>query len=424
MAKMHDIEKKYFIPRAIAVVVFLGIGITGIVFGVKQCTTRNPGFYTIEPTRDDNIPGLTDAMKLIYYFDGNDAEIKNNMTGVTDVYTKALKDSYTSISRYSHYDGFTSIYDINNNLGKEVVCTKYFYDTFKNVYELSKSYSNYSLFAAPIYDFWGRQFLLDNALQNENDPINNETIKNYLEKLVDYCNDISQYTLTFNDENRSIKLDISEEYFGFVKDYAPYEYSVFPFVSFNVLEDYIMTENVSKSLENSGFLKGLLTTLDGSIMTSKGNIDSIISLYDYSGNNDGYYAYGRITVDRYSTTSENRHFEITKRTPSPFYEVSKDGVKYHRSNCIDISTGYPNNFFSANNLFSTESNSIDIELANNELLTCNSLDEVNAIKDNDVYKNKGIIFTLFNESKTCYASLLVKDKISMYSELTYNVKTL
>ena len=244
-------EKIGLAVRGALALLFLAGGIVAITFGVRACSTRKPGYYVIEGDAVKDVPGYDDgSLKLTYYFgDESNEEFRN----VTAIYTSALSTSYASTSKLNHFDGYTSIYDINNApYGTEVECSAYLYKTLKEAYSYSESYENYSLFNAPIYDYWEHLFTLGKEGAIGNDPLNNLESKSYLEDLLAIVKDESNYSLSFNDSNLTVKLTISDAYQNFINTRYKYSEMKFPVISFNIIEEALKVNHLSSALTEKG----------------------------------------------------------------------------------------------------------------------------------------------------------------------------
>ena len=412
-------EKTSLIIRLVIFIVLLAGGITSIAFGIKACTTKSPGYYTIEGRYDENVPDYDAGnIAVTFYFD-SDVDIKYRE--VTSIYSESLKTSYASTSILAHYNGYSSMYDINNApYGEEVELSPFLYQNLKKAYQYSLDYDNYSIFNAPIYDYWNYLFSLDDSNAITLDPANNDDSKAYLEDLVAIINDDTNYSLTFNDEKLTVTLDISSEYEDFIDNRYKYHETNLPIISFNVLEDAIKVNYLSSSLKEAGYTKGYIRTIDG-YATSIGGLENIsYLLYDYV-DDISYRSLGRVAFPGSSVGSTFRRFDINSRYFSPFYSFIKNDEEIHRSSYINNETGYPVDYFATSAVYGETLDIIKATLLNNELVLADNLEKTKAFIEKEEFIGYELAFTCFKEEKTIYLTQNLKDFITFNSDLDYNL---
>lgn len=413
-------EKTNLIIRAVLFFLLLGGGLTAIGFGVKSCTTTKPGYYVIEGDTDPDIKGYDDgSIKLTFYVDGDSAT--SDYKEVTKIYSESMKLSFATVNKYNHINAYSTLYDINNApYGTEVEVNNFLYNTLKECYSYSESYSNYSLFNGPIYDFWEYLFTMDSSLHEQNDPLSNKEHEEYLSSLMDVINNKDNYSLSFNDEKKAVTLNISEEYQSFIDNRYKYRETKLPILSFNVLEDAIRINHLAASLKEKGYTRGYISSDNGLLMHLGGLENIQYNLLDYIS--EGIYTQaGIIKIDGRSVANSFRRFEINNRLYSPYYSFKKGEETIYRSNYIDNSTGYPTDYFSATNLYSTSLSPIETSLLNNELIKSSSLEETKEMIKLEMFNNVNIAFTCFKSEKTIYLTNNLKDYLTIKEELDYNL---
>ncbi|MCR4880092.1 MAG: hypothetical protein K5906_03960 [Bacilli bacterium] len=413
-------EKVSLIIRLIVILILFTGGIVAMSFGIKSCTTKAPGYYTIEGNSDPDVPSYDDGdVKLVFYFEGNNATSAHKE--VTNIYSEALKAGYASTSKLQHFNGYISIYDINNtNYGEEIELSSFLYYKLKDAYQYSLDYENYSIFNAPIYDYWEYLFTLDKSLASSNDPLNNESSKAYLEDLVKIIQDTNNYAISFDDNKKSVKLTVSETYQNFINTRYTYRSTKFPLISFNVIEEAIKVQYLIDSLKNAGYTKGYLTTNNGLSVSLGGLEDIYYNLYDYA--QDGSYRnLGSVTFKNASGVASFRRFETVNRLYSPYYSFLKDGEKIYRSSYINNLTGYPTQYFANSNVFSTSKSILDSVLMNNELITKDSLEKTKEAISTEAFNDYYLAFTCFSKEKTIYLTTNIKEFLTIKKDLDYNL---
>ena len=399
------------------ILVAVTVAVVAFSVGFTSISNKEEGVYEVEVERDEDLSGYQKDFTFFYYFEGSSSEINSKQKALSELYSNHLKVSYASFNSSIHVNNYTNIYDINAHIGEEMMVSEFLYGYIKRAYEYSLIYDNYSLFAAPYYQYWNNMFTKDQDYQSLYDPSKNEENRLYLQHLNDILLDESNYSITFNEERHSIKVDISQAYKDFIANESFID-DIFPVISINILEDSFTLDYLQGVLENNGYDKGYISNLDGEFIVLKQMPDVYAYLYDKQDNN--IYLYGSMHFENNFYWSQNRKYEITKRNISPFYSVKVDGEEIYRSRYIDISTGYPNDYLITSTVYAPEGG-IDLSiLVNNELLKGYDLSQVKDIYQN--YCDKvGLVFTIKNTPKEAYCSTKNKDYVTIYENLQYNV---
>ena len=216
---MKDIEelktnKKHLILRIIGFALASLIAVGAITYGVIMLSHKDEGYQEIEPYMLDDSTSPPDNVKFNYYFTGKSNEIRQYMNVVKDDYSVAFNRIYKQLDPYNVYSAIVNINTLNKNTGKKTEVSEELYGVLKDAYEKTEKCEGYNMFAGALYYEWNSIIILEEPY--EADPLLNESEKERLSRISEQVNDLSNFTLIFDDSAKTVTFDVSEEYKKFI----------------------------------------------------------------------------------------------------------------------------------------------------------------------------------------------------------------
>ena len=310
------------------------------------------------------------------YLSGNAMKVNSAKKKASSFFSSTYREIYMMTDSYIDYSPyFSSIKTINSSLGEDVKIDSRLYIILKDAYEKSDVVnSNYSIFAAPLFDEWN-DLLYSGSLGNvDTDPLIDNDELSYIQTLVSYIHDTSSYSLEFKEDN-VVQLNISNAYKSFREEYE----ITSPIISLNALETAYQIQYVATRMEEEGYSNFYISDDYGNGMTAKDFGSLNHNLYDIQ---DGsVHLFGHINRNGKYVFSAMHHFLTNPSTVNDFYDITKNERIYHRSSYLNLETGLPNDSYLSTNLFSNELDLPSLVLENNKLIITD--DSYLAEKKND-----------------------------------------
>ena len=396
---------------AIFVLAVLGASVF-IVLNVFGVFTKVDSYYAIKSTVEDNV-NYDNDLSCALHFKGQANRVNSAKNTATKLYTDTLRAVHKHIDAINRYSESSSIADINFFVNEECTVDAEVYKIMQDAYAISDiENNNYSIFAAPLYDEWFKLSSFAKNSDTKQDPLFNETEKEYLESLTAIINDTNNYSLEFLDNNR-IKLSISDTYKKFRADYD----ITSPIVSLNVLENAYKMEAVKKVFEENGFTDGYLASTNGLGVTLK-SLDTLShSIYnkDVTNGEIGYlsikgdYAFKKTMM--YGLSEDDSYY---------FYKIKdNEGNVIYRHQSLNLKTGYPNSYYLSAYLFRNDADVKKAVLDNQKLIAVDSLEKeeafINENQDSDLCLNK------IESPNSYHLSKNLKEKIYIFKPEVYTI---
>ncbi|MCR4912038.1 MAG: hypothetical protein K5925_05960 [Bacilli bacterium] len=363
------ISTKHMPLRIVLFVLALAAAGTAFAIFFTSLNEKSAGYQRITATPKKEAPAYQLSVEAMYYLDGKSSDINAKIGELQTVLSENLFTIYATLDEYGSYNTHSSIGDLNKHIGQEVQVSELLYTTLKKAYDYSDSYSNYSIYAQPIYDFWDNITHLDAESRVNQDVVNYPDNQTYLNGLLTYCCK-EHCTVSFLEGNK-IKVELSNEYRTFIEENQVES----PVLSLNILKVPLMVEYVKNVFEERGYKNGYLFTPD-----------------DYSVNLSGHKKLEHIFyVDQPETSSylvglktmyEGGHtgyssLRFHTYAEDGIYNFKKDDVTYYRHLNLNLTSGLPNQLISNLVVIKGDEEKIDeLALKANELNKDENLEDL------------------------------------------------
>lgn len=390
------------------------IGITYALVGHDDVPT---GVQEITPDTREKVPSYAQDFNFFYYLDNEGKNINDKYKELIGLYSDNLSRLYANTHEYKTFEGYTSISALSKNPNTDITFDKETYNFLLDAYNKTLSSNNYSVFADELYNLWNSISNSQGGSQDELDPLFNEDTQNRIDDLVYYLNDRNHVDLTFKG-GYVINLKVSSEY----KEYLEAYVSDPIYVGLNVLKNHYILDALNKDIKAQGYDKGYFFIKDGTIVLQDNFPEKInYGLFTYEDSDQGYLSLGKINFpEKYNEVSFNR-FNLNKDVNRTYYIVTKDGIKYFRSQYIDVHVGSNNNAYLTSSIFSKGTSCVEDAFLNNELILCKNASEIRNYL-NSSGKNNITMLAIFNDgTKDIYITENLYDYISLSREVDYNL---
>ena len=408
-------DKKFHIKHIeIWILLFVAAVVVAVIFFVRGCQGMNedykPGYYIINPVEKKDIPYYAYDYTLQVYLDGSSKDIQNRRDEIADKYSNALSSIYAYLDESTTYNDYVSIGYINKHVNEIVTVSEATYKILEDAYQKTLSSTNYSIFAAPIYDFYDTQSYQDEDTIIRNDPMYNDYNKIMLASIATYITDRNNIDLAFFD-NYQIKLSISDTYKAYLTDNE-----IDLYMSLNVLKrayimDYVLTQLDLAGVTNGAFASNYGTT----IQLKNSNAVRPYYLYNIGKDEEDIPVIENVAnVNVRSVPNSQvafRRYKLNAREDEN-YIFNVDGVYHYRSQYVNISTGLEEEIVSSIIIYSFDYKIIDSAYLNNELVPLKSKEEILTYLTNHNKLSTLLAFNLFSEAKTTYILSSMKDYVS------------
>lgn len=236
---------------AIAVVIAAG----SIGYGVSQLGRKDPGWYTVNAAASDEALSYSTGIRFEYYMDGSSDTIKAALRLLEEQYSDALLNAYMETDPVNTYPGIGNIASLNG--GEKIKASPALYEILKDAYTKTLEKTGYNMFAGAFYGEWN-EILFSND-PTSFDPEVNTDEKERLNAIENTVNELSNFTLSFDDAELTVELKVSDDY---LKEMERLEISAGP-IDLNLLRDAYMLRSVRNYLESEDWHRGYFATESG-----------------------------------------------------------------------------------------------------------------------------------------------------------------
>ena len=418
---MEEKEEKKFRLKHLEIwiagfVILVTVASVAFAYSCSNINKKEPGLYLITPNTDDNVKYYANDFSFYAYFDGDSSDINASIKECTNLYSEQLAYYYASVDAEEIYTTYPSIARLNEKPNEEVLLGTKVVDYLKKGYEYTENYSNYSIFASPLYGFWYQQFGYYTSERNARDPLNNSESATFLNTLANYINNKDHVNIEFIGNDKA-KIVASEEYLKFREDNG----ITAPIVSLNIIKNEVLMDDIASYLEEKGFSKGYIISNNGSIKELKDTTNQTFFLYSINESKK-IDVYGMVKLDnKNNSTTVFRRYDLDNTEIPNAYIITKDDVTYYRSIYIDISNGLSNNVLLTSNTYKSGSDITTLALINNELIRCSNLEEIKTYISNKSELGIEFAFNLTSDIKKAYITTGLKENVKLNEELDYNL---
>ena len=393
------VSSKHLVLRIILFVLFLGIGISGIVVG---CTYNNnhldTGWYNVEC-----IEGQTDAnnFRLSCYYNDGKKENANLNKAITKLYTQLCNKAYALFHETRTSDLIVNLKDINSNPNEDIRVESDLYNVFKTILDNDSKVIYYG----PVYDTYSNLFSADSDIQaKESDPYYSTKVKDFFDEVSSYVtNDKVKVVLK---ENNVLRLEVSDDYLTYCN-----ENGITNFVSFNYLHNAITVDFIADKLIEANVSDFRIYSYDGYYRSYYKNDSLSDSYFMRTYYNDYIIPEAKINFKKSTTFVEFKTFPISAGEDSYLYENKKFAHHFLNDECLYTSC------CESLLLYKNESAStLDLLLKGTKIFTGSTLD-VNGLKAiaNFVYNEGNVV--KYNDASLEMTDLFDKDGMTFTKEL-------
>jgi hypothetical protein len=321
--KKYNIEVKEIhnpLPRILAVLLLLCVGMTAIGLGLKNLFSKDSGWTQIQTTENTV---LSDSFEFNYYLDKNPlAEFKQ----LSKIYTGELKKEAAIFDPGYSNENCKNLYYLNHNLNRLIELEPQLYDALKKFYDSD----NRDIFLGEIYKWYDRLFLCSYDYETEGlDPYNDKELKKYFAQLAEFAKDKGSIDIEFMPEYR-VKVNVSEEYLNFMA-----ENEIDTPIDFYWYKNAIIADNLAEALTDSGYRRGYILTKDGYIRNLQKS-DEKFSLFLYDRDKNTVRDVATITLTGRESAVYYHSYRLKNQTGDLHY-VYSDGTS--RNPYVDINDG-------------------------------------------------------------------------------------
>lgn len=374
--------------------------VVSFVIYFANANKKGPGWYAV--SSDERVVSYITDISLYYYFDNDDNS--REFDDLRQYYTTYLREACVAFDGVTTYDELPNIATLNNHLGEDVKVDEVLYTTLQNAYQLTLEDNNYSIFEAPVKNFWNRILQMKDSYVS-NDPLNNAENAEFLTSLVSEVKDMDNFSLEFKDNN-VIKFSISEEYKALLKE----NYLDSEIISLNDLQNSFAINYVESKLKEKGFKSGFLVDMGGNFSALENCPESELKLYDSTNLKDSFQ-FSTLKIEKGMKVSQlnrfNREYDVIDKS----YLINKDDVSYLRSAYVNLDDGYDSGLKLFSVTTSSSKSIVEVALQNiNSTRFKNVTDLNNYFEANASYN---LIYRLTDEQNKIHASSAIKSKIEL-----------
>ncbi|MBE6934452.1 MAG: hypothetical protein E7462_05330 [Ruminococcaceae bacterium] len=312
--KSVEIDDKNRKWKLIAAAAFLVVGACFIAWGVKSCTTMEPGWQQIQASAKVEETCAGDF--VFFYLLGEDGKaVSTEQQEVTKVYTQCTTDAFQIFHETEVFGDVHNVAYLNQHVNEEVEVPRVLYEAFA----LLEKYENRGLYLAPLYQEYVNLFLCDGDWTAEAyDPDKNPEQDRYFSEILTYTSDEQAVRLELLGNNR-VRLSVSEAYLQYAQ-----EKEISVFIDFYWMKNAFIADYLAQQLTAAGYTKGTLSSYDGfsrNLDTTDG--DYKLNLFDRVGK-DVYLA-GAMQYKNVMAAVSLRNYSTSELAVQLYYQW-KDGT--------------------------------------------------------------------------------------------------
>lgn len=241
--------------RAIGFVIALVVAVCAFSFGIASIGNKEPGYYDVEATANEQAERYALGFTLTLYFDGESNAIKEQMARAQEVYSAALLRAYMLLDTENTYDGVVNLATLNASLGQRVQVSDELCAVLADAWNKTQQGRGYSLVAGALIREWESILTLSDAA--EYDPLRNADSAARIHAVYERTVQPGVFDLTI--EGNTVCLRVAQDYLAFLQE-NEYDGGV---LNTNLLHDAYLLSIVRDALEAEGFADGYLTADSG-----------------------------------------------------------------------------------------------------------------------------------------------------------------
>ncbi|MDD6302389.1 MAG: hypothetical protein PUA56_03645 [Bacillales bacterium] len=348
-----NISDKHIPLRIVIFVVSFIIAIGAIGFGVYSCSTKgleNSGWVNFDLSlyNDNDYIGYNNDIRLMYYVDGDKAQVKNTNKLVRDLFIQKAKKVYSLIDSTPDYNYKTKgISYINNHINEKIEIEERLYNILSDALDKTNLNETYSLYSGLINSFWKTNFTLNYSLNKNIDPLLDNKNKADLELIKQACKKENNLKLKLDkeDDKYYATLNVDQEVVSLVDDLSLEA----NYLDLNSLFNSYYLQEVYQDFINANLTKGYFYAETGEIIFMSDSFvdENNIIIYDKTNK---VFPVGIVSSSGACNVSQIRTFGVNNNTN--FYSFIHDNQVINRSLYYDYKEGYNNETFTISSIVS------------------------------------------------------------------------
>lgn len=308
-------------------VLAVAVALVALSYGFTQLGHKDPGYYEIEATPDEDTPLYSSGITLIYYFEGESSQIKQALNSLKDLYSTALMRSYKLLDPENTYEGYVNLASLNQGMGQSMQVSEELFSILEDAWAKTQEGRGFNMFAGSLYREWNSILSLNDL--SDFDPATNPDTASRIRDLAEKTAQPETFELRVLDrENRIVQVNVDQAYLDFLEQ-GEYACEV---VSMNLMEDAYRLSLIRDALEAQGFTNGYLSTDSGLTLSLSRHEDGAYGMYSY----DGERILQCASIDA-KPNSACSYFRVFPMETGEFMYHAVDGGYYHP--CFITATG-------------------------------------------------------------------------------------
>ncbi len=338
-------DKKNVIKRIVLFILFLIIAVVSLTYGVNACAKQyqpQEGLQKIELDaiklpNDQIITPFENEINFYYYIEKTKKySISEQYSLVNQVYQQIAYTSFLCFHSEIEFEEYKNLAYITNHPNEVIQVSDFLFNALKDAYQKTIiENSPYNVFSGKIYDFW--EELMYSSTKNP-DPALSAINKILIEKIVLSLNQKDAYSLTFNDERKTITYVLLDE--TLKEDLK---------LDFNVLYEAYVIQTMADYLKTYGLQKGYFISQNGYYLhlkeywTKDETVSLAIHLY---AKQDSQTSYQSLQIASFLMNgsvmgSTFTNYYLNENDSMKYQITLTDGTCIRRHLYYDALTGYP-----------------------------------------------------------------------------------
>lgn len=265
-------RKKAAVKIAVGILAFI-IAIVAFGYAFSRILHRDPGYYAVEPIKDDIAPFYAGGIKFNYYFEGTSSEIRAAQNELQKAYSGAMLRIYKLLDSGRAYSGFKNIAYINQHMGEDIELDADLFSILTTALRLTDE-GRFNMFAGALHTEWTAINVLSDP--EEADPLNDPGMAERIAMITSAVNDRSNFDFRIVDQERHIvNFTVSDRYAALVEQ-ADLPNAV---IDTAFLKNAFMLDYVRSMLEAAGYKSGYLIADDGTALALSDSREASYVLY-------------------------------------------------------------------------------------------------------------------------------------------------
>ena len=299
--------------RVAALIIFLVIGIGGIVIGITGALNKESGWTRV--TVNSGYPVVASADLDFEYYLGKKATAEYKQ--VSTLFSEASYRAYQVYHPTQAYPDLGNLCSVNDAPNQELTVAPELYRAFA----LLQSKNCRALFLAPVYAQYDAVFRSQSDEEAAiYDPLYSEEAAAYVEELMGFVSDPDAISLDLLGNNR-VRLNVREDYLRFAE-----ENEIGSFLNFYFLKNAFVLDDIAAELREAGLVHGYIASREGFVRyLDPAETDFTLELISREAEGIAYPAQLRISgalqlvcMHAYGSGSADYFYEYadgTERTP-------------------------------------------------------------------------------------------------------------